>query len=174
MPLLALAMLVVLFVIALIPISIVQRFRAGTARRPARRWVATLNLVVVAFSLCVFIGGAAVTGLWVPEALRYTLAGIGVGGVLGAVGVALTRWEMVNGRWLYTPSRLLVLAITVVVAGRVFYGFWRMWEAWRASVDSMTWIAASGLAASMSAGAVVLGYYLIFWAGVRYRISRST
>ena len=172
MPLIALAMLVVLLVIALIPISIVQRFRAGTARRPARTWVATLNLVVVTLSLIVFIGGAAVTGLWVPEALRYTLTGIGVGGVLGAVGVALTRWETVNGRWHYTPNRLLVLAITVVVAARVFYGFWRMGDAWRGSADGMAWVASSGLAASMSAGAVVLGYYLVFWAGIRYRISR--
>jgi hypothetical protein len=171
-PLIALAMLVVLLVIALIPISIVQRFRAGTARRPARRWVATLNLVAFAFSLVLFVGGAAVSGLWLPDALRYTLAGAGLGGVLGVLGVALTRWELAAGRWHYTPNRLLVLAITLVVAGRVFYGFWRMWEAWRVSVDGITWVAASGLAASMSAGAVVLGYYVVFWTGIRYRLRR--
>jgi hypothetical protein len=37
----------------------------------------------------------------------------------------------------------------------------------------MAWVAASGAAASMSAGAVVLGYYLVYWAGVRRRLRRA-
>jgi hypothetical protein len=36
----------------------------------------------------------------------------------------------------------------------------------------MSWVAASGLAASMSAGAVVLGYYAIYWVGVWIRARR--
>jgi hypothetical protein len=165
-PLLLLAVLVVLAIIAVIPISIVQRFRMGTTRRPARGWVATANLAAVTLSVMLFLFGALVTSRWAPEALRYTLAGLGVGALLGLAGLALTRWEWVRGRLHYTPNRWLVLAITVVVAARVIYGFWRTWEAWRASVESLTWVAASGISGSMSGGAVVLGYYLVFWAGV--------
>jgi hypothetical protein len=168
-PVLALAILIVLAVIALIPFSIIQRFRVGTARRQARGWVATLNLFAVAFSVLLFVLAALITSRWVPEALTYTLIGVGTGCALGALGLLLTRWDRVNGRLHYTPNRWLVLAITVVVAARVFYGFWRTWEAWRASVESMAWVAASGVAASMSAGAIVLGYYLIYWTGVRAR-----
>ena len=169
MPVLALAILIVLAVIALIPFSIIQRFRVETARRQARRWVASLNLFAVALSVVLFLLGALITSRWVPAALTYTLIGVGTGCALGVLGLLLTRWDRVNGRLHYTPNRWLVLAITVVVAARVFYGFWRTWEAWRVSVESMAWVAASGVAASMSAGALVLGYYLIYWTGVRAR-----
>jgi TRAP-type C4-dicarboxylate transport system permease small subunit len=72
----------------------------------------------------------------------------------------------------YTPNRWLVLAITLLVTARVLYGFWRGWEAWRASLESAAWVTASGVAGSLSAGAVVLGYYLVFWWGVRRRVRR--
>ena len=172
MPLIALAIVIVLAFIALIPFSLVQRFRMGTARRQARGWVATLNLIAIAVSLALFLAGALITTQWIPGALTYTLLGLSVGGLLGLVGTALTRWEYLGGRVQYTPNRWLVLAITLVVTARVSYGFWRGWEAWRASVESMAWVAASGVAGSMSAGAVVLGYYLIFWMGVRRHVRR--
>lgn len=173
MPVLALAVFVVLAVIALIPVSIVQRFRRGTTRQQARAWVAALNLVTIGLSVVLFLVSAFATSRWVPEALTYTLTGLGIGSALGLVGIALTRWEYSGPRLHYTPNRWLVLGITLVVAARVVYGFWRTWEAWRASVESMAWVAASGLAASMSAGAVVLGYYLVYWTGVRARVRRA-
>ena len=170
MPLIALAIVIVLAFIALIPFSIVQRFRMGTARRQARGWVATLNLIAIAISLALFLIGALITTQWIPGALTYTLLGLAVGSMLGLVGLVLTHWEYAGGGIKYTPNRWLVLAITLVVTVRVSYGFWRGWEAWRASVESMTWVAASGVAGSMSAGAVVLGYYFVFWMGVRRRV----
>lgn len=172
MPVLVLGILVILACIALIPFSIVQRFRVGTSRRQARSWVAMLNLIAIGFSVVLFVTGALIIGQWVPDALTYTLAGFGIGCVLGLLGVALTRWEYAGRRLHYTPNRWLVLTITIVVAARVLYGFVRTWEAWRASVSSMAWVAASGVAESMSAGAVALGYYLIFWTGLRRRIRR--
>ena len=172
MPLIVLAILIVLAFIAVIPLSIIQRFRMGTARRTARRWVATLNLTAVALSVVLFLAGALITSQWVPEALAYTVYGLAGGCVVGVLGTALTRWEYVDGRVKYTPNRWLVLTITALVTARVLYGFWRSWEAWRTSLESAAWVAASGVSGSMSAGAVVLGYYLIFWAGVRRRVRR--
>lgn len=172
MPLIALAIFIVLAFIAVIPLSLIQRFRMGTARRQARRWVATLNLLGIAISVALFLVGALITSRWIPGALTYTLSGLAAGCVLGLLGTALTRWEDTGGRIQYTPNRPLVLTMTLLVAARVLYGFWRSWEAWRASVGSVAWVAASGMAGSMSAGAVVLGYYLIFWAGVRGRARR--
>lgn len=174
MPLVLLGILLVLAFIALIPLSIVQRFRSGTARRQARGWVATLNLAGIAVSVALFLLGASFTSRWVPEALRWTVAGLGAGAVLGLIATVTTRWEYAGGRLQYTPNWWLALAVTLVVTARVLYGFWRSWEAWRASVESVAWVAASGAAASMSGGAVVLGYYLIFWAGVRERIRRAS
>jgi hypothetical protein len=172
MPLIALVVFVVLAVIVLIPFSIVQRFRLGTAQRIARGWVASLNIAAVLLSVLLFLMGALITSRWVPEALGYTSAGLGAGIVLGFIGVLLTRWEYSGGRLRYTPNRWLVLGITVVVAARVLYGFWRTWETWR-GFAALTGVAASEVAASMAAGAVVLGYYLVFWIGIRWRLRHS-
>jgi len=60
-----------------------------------------------------------------------------------------------------------VLLVTLVVAARVLYGVWRSWHAWTAGLDAWS---AFGLAQSMAAGAVVLGYYLTYWLGVRHRL----
>jgi hypothetical protein len=166
-PLVLAAVLIVLACVALIPLSIVQRFRMGTIRRRARRWVAAVNLAGLGLSAGLFLAGAAIASAWIPAAPAYTLAGFGAGLVLGAFGILLTRWHYAaGGRLEYTPNRWLVLAVTGVVAARVLYGFWRSWYAWQGGLESMAWIAASGVAGSMAAGAVVLGYYLMFWGAV--------
>ena len=172
LPLLLLGIFIVLAFVALIPFSIVQRFRIGTMRRRAYGWVIGLNAFGTLISALFFLAGAAITTTWVPGTFIYTAVGMGIGVAAGACGLSLTRWEMERGRLFYTPNRWLVLAITLVVAARLFYGFYRSYEAWRATLDHMAWVAASGVATSMSAGAVVLGYYLVYWFGVRRRLRR--
>lgn len=169
---LALILVALLAAIALLPLTVVQRYRVGTARRPARGWLAAVNLAGVAVSVAMFLAGAAVTAVWVPGALTSALAGLGAGCALGVLGLALTRWEDTARGVYYTPNRLLVLAITVVVSARLIYGLWRTWHSWRAAIDGAGWISASGVAGSLAAGAVVLGYYLVYWAGVRRRYVR--
>ncbi|MCA1652579.1 MAG: DUF1453 domain-containing protein [Acidobacteria bacterium] len=174
MPLIVLPvlMLVMLAVIALIPVSLVQRYRVGTARRLARGWVTTINLIAIALSTGLFLLGAAITSAWVPEAFRYALTGFAGGCVLGLLGLSLSRWEVTPRGLHYTPNRWLVLAITLVVTARVMYGFWRGWQAWRYTMDGSSWLIASGVPGSLAAGAIVLGYYLMYWFGVRRRFVR--
>jgi len=171
-PLLIVPVLVILALIALIPLSLVQRYRMGTSRQRARGWLAAINLVGLTLSSILFLVSAAVTSIWVPNALKYTAAGLAAGCVLGIVGLALTRWEPGTDYLHYTPNRLLVLAITLVVTARVLYGFWRGWHTWRAGLYDESWFVVAGVAESMAAGAVVLGYYLAYWIGVRRRIRR--
>jgi hypothetical protein len=66
-----------------------------------------------------------------------------------------------------------VLAITLVVTARLIYGFWRSWHAWQSTPGDTSWLAASGAAGSLAAGALVLGYYLAYWAGVWRRVSQD-
>lgn len=172
MPLLIVPVLIVLALIALIPVSLVQRYRMGTSRQRARGWLAAVNLVGLTLSSILFLVSAAVTSIWVPDALKYTAAGLATGCILGIVGLALTRWEPGTGYLHYTPNRLLVLAVTLVVTARVLYGFWRGWHTWRAGLHDESWFVVAGVAESMAAGAVVLGYYLAYWIGVRRRIRR--
>lgn len=176
MPLLLLVLpfLVVLLAIVLMPLTLVQRYRMGTATRQARRWVATLNAFVMAFSVLFFLATAALTTLFAPGVFSYAVLGLSLGCALGIVGLWWTRWEMSPGLLRYTPNRWLVLAITVVVAGRIAYGFWRAWHAWQTTPEGSSWMADAGLGGSIAAGAVVLGYQLAFWTGVRKRLRPSS
>jgi hypothetical protein len=169
-PLLLALLLIPLLVIVLVPVSLVQRIRRGTMRRQARGWVLTTNMIAVTLSTAMFLIGALITSRWVPEVLRYSLGGLGLGAVLGLIGFELTRWESSRGVVHFTPNRWLVLTVTIVVAARLSYGVWRVWAAWQAGVEQIVTIAAPGIAMSIAAGAVVLGYYLIYWFAVRRRL----
>lgn len=174
LPLILLGIFIVLAFIALIPFSLIQRFRVGTMRRRAIGWVIGLNAFGTFVSVVMFLAGAAVTTAWIPGTLTYTAGGLALGVVTGVIGLALTRWEVAGGRLYYTPNRWLVLGVTLVVTARLFYGFYRSYQAWQATLDRVAWVAASGVATSMSAGAIVLGYYLVYWFGVRRRLRRSS
>lgn len=167
---LALVVLIVLTMILLMPIALIQRYRVGTSRSRARRWLLTLNLVGLSMSLAFFLAGAAMSNVWVPRAFVSAVGGAVAGAVLGAIGLALTRWERSPTALHFTPNRWLVLTITLAVTARLGYGVWRGWQAWQATGDDGSWLATSGAAGSLAAGAVVLGYYLVFWLGVRRRM----
>lgn len=89
------------------------------------------------------------------------------------VGLAMTRWEPTPQALHYTPNRWLVLLITLAVTTRLLYGLWRIWHAWRTAGSDASWLASAGVAGSMAVGAVVLGYYLTYSAGVRWRLRES-
>ena len=156
--------------IALTPLLLVQRYRVGTSRQRARGWLITINVAGLALSALLFLVTAAITNVWVPQAFVYALGGFAAGLGLGVLGLAATRWEMGADAVHYTPNRWLVLAIMVVVSSRLVYGLWRAWQAWRFTDDDTGWLAAAGVAGSLAAGAVVLGYYLAYWLGVRRRL----
>jgi hypothetical protein len=172
-PVILAALLVIVFVlfasVVLIPIALIQRYRAGTMRRRARVWLVTVNLAGISLSTVLFLVSAALTNIWIPQALLYASVGVCVGVVLGIVGLALTRWERFPGALFYTPNRWLVLAMTIAVAARIAYGFWRAWQQWEALGGAESWLVATGLEGSLAAGATVLGYYVAYWYGVRRR-----
>ena len=176
MPLIALAIAFVLLiglVILSIPLSIVQRYRMGTVRRPARGWIASINIFAFFTSAAFLLTAAVLSTPWVPKAIPYTFAGLAAGFLLGLIGLAATQWSESPGSLHYKPSRLLVLSITLVVLARLGYGVWRGWRAWQESTDA-SWLAEAGAAGSMAAGAVVIGYYLVFWFGVRRKLKRAS
>ena len=172
MPLLIVPLLIVLAVIVLIPLGIVRRYQVGTSRQRARGWLAAINIAGLTLSTALFLTAAAIASVWIPDALLYSAAGAASGAALGLVGVRLTRWEPLPEALYYTPNRLLVLGLTLVVTARVLYGFWRAAQSWRAGLSGESWFVAAGVAGSMAAGAVVLGYYLAYWLGVRRRVKR--
>ena len=175
MPILALVLfiLVILVVgILLLPLSIIQRYRVGTRRQQARGWLIGINLLGMSLSAVMFLIGAAVTNIWIPNAFRYSALGLMVGCGLGILGLVFTRWEPSPRALHFTPNRLLVLAITLTITGRVAYSFWRAWETWGGAADRKEWLVTWGVAEALAAGGVVLGYYVTYWAGVRRRFKK--
>ena len=175
MPLLLLALALILAPVVLVPVSLVLRYRAGTARRQARGWIAILNLIGLAISTLLFLMGAAIANIWVPFALEYSLLGLLGGFALGIVGLWLSRWEHGPEALHYTPNRWLVLAVTLLVTARILFGLWRSWHSWHLASQAGTdpsLVASFGVAGSLAAGAVVLGYYLSYWLGIRRRLRR--
>jgi hypothetical protein len=171
-PLLLLMLALPAIVLALMPLILVQRYRVGTARRPARKWINTFTLVSMVVSAVVFLSGAAVTQVWVPHALAGAAVGVAIGVVAGVCGLFLTRWELGVREMFYTPNRWLVLVVTLIVSVRVAYGFYRSFAAASAGLAGASIIDAFGVPESLGAGGVVIGYYLAYAAGLRWQIRR--
>jgi hypothetical protein len=171
-PILLLLLLLPLVLVALMPLILIQRYRVGSARRMARPWLATLSLALMAVSVLIFLGGAALTALWVRDAFIGAAAGVALGVALGSVGLALTRWEATPATLHFTPNRQLVLFVTVVVSARVLYGLWRTWTVAKAGVYGTAMVTAFGIPESLGAGGLVIGYYTAYAWGVRRRVSK--
>ena len=172
MPLVLLLLIAAIVAIALVPLTLIQRYRAGKARRLARPWVATLNLVVLAFSAVFFLSAAAFTTIWIARSLTGAALGVAAGMMLGGIGLALTRWESSPRSLHYTPNRWPVLIVTLLVSVRVTYGLYRSYAVASAGMSGGELVTAFGVPESLGAGGAVIGYYLAYGAGVRWRIRR--
>jgi len=172
MPILILLLLLPVVLLALTPVMLIQRYRVGTARRLARPWMATFAMVMMGLSTVFFLGGSAVTTIWVRGAFSGAAAGVAIGALLGVMGLVLTRWEPTPHTLHYTPNRWLVLFITVIVSARLLYGLYRSFVAAQAGVEGTSVITAFGIPESLAAGGTVVGYYLAYGAGLRWRIKK--
>jgi len=173
MPLLLLPLLVaclVLLWLLLVPLALWQRYRSGRARRRAVRWVATLNAWSLLLSAALFLAGAWVAGVWVDAALAHAGSGLVAGAALGLAGLALTRFENTAQGLFYTPNRWLVLALTLVVAARIAYGLYRMEQAWAGDAHA-AWLSQQG--SVLAVGGLLLGHYLAYAWGLRWRLRRT-
>jgi len=168
---LALLVFVLLALAGVVLLSLAVRYRAGTARRQARRWVASLNVWVTSFSALFFLSFTLLLSFWVGSAFRFALIGMAFGGILGLVGLAMTRWESQPEGAFYTPSRWLALLVTLAIATRFVYGWWRATHSGSPPSGDQHWlIAASGTQLSVAVAAGLIAYYLVYSIGVRLRM----
>jgi hypothetical protein len=152
-------------------LSLALRYRAGTARRQGRRWVATINVWATAISALFFLAFIFLISFWLGPTLRFAMGGMAVGGLLGLLGLILTRWESQPTGLFYTPSRWLALLLIIAIAARLIYGWWHAAHA--GSVTAQHWLTtASGTQLSITVAAGLIGYYLVYAIGVRIRITR--
>ena len=173
MPLLLVALLLLVVVAfgGVVLLSLALRYRAGTARRQGRPWVATLNLWMTSFSALLFLLFAAGASFWVEHAFRYALAGAAAGLLLGLCGLAFTRWEIEHDGLFYTPSRSLALLLTLAIVARFICGIWRHFHPGAASSPNPL-LAATAAQLSLAVAAGLISYYLVYAIGVRLRLKR--
>ncbi len=168
----ALVLFVLLAFAGVVLLSLALRYRAGTARRQGRRWVATMNLWATSFSAALFLCFTFLISFWLGPTLQFALTGMAVGAVLGLLGLMLTRWESQPDGLFYTPSRWLALLVMLAIAARLVYGWWHAVH--RGAPDNQHWIlSASGTQLSVAVAAGLIGYYLVYAIGVRIRIARN-
>ena len=175
MPIIVLALLVfVLLAFAgVVLLSLALRYRVGTARRQARPWAASLNLWLTAFSAVFFLSFTLLLSFWIPSAFRFALIGLGCGGILGLVGLAMTSWERRPEGLFYTPSRWLALLIIAAIGARIVYGWWRATHSASGAPGDQHWlITASATQLSLAVAAGLVAYYLIYSIGVRLQLAR--
>ena len=167
-------LLFVLFAFAgVVVLSLALRYRAGTARRQARCWVARLNVWMTSFSAVFFLAFTFLLSFWVDSAFRFALFGMACGSILGLVGLGMTRWENHPQGLFYTPSRWLALFVTLAIAARFVYGWWRATHSGSSAPGDQHWlITASGTQLSLAVAAGLIGYYLAYSVGVRLRVAR--
>ena len=169
----ALLLFVVLAFAGVVLLSLALRYRAGTTRRQARRWVASLNVWMTSFSAVFFLSFTFLLSFWVDSAFRFALIGLGCGGILGLIGLAMTRWESQPEGLFYTPSRWLALLVTFAIAARFVYGWWRATHSGSNAPGNQHWlVTASGTQLSLAVAAGLIAYYLVYSVGVRLRIAR--
>jgi hypothetical protein len=170
----ALLVFVLLALAGVILLSLALRYRAGTTRRQARRWAASLNVWVTSFSAVFFLSFTLLLSFWVGSAFRFALTGMGFGSILGLLGLAMTRWESQPEGLFYTPNRWLALIVTLTIAARFVYGWWHAaHHSAGTAPDGQHWlITASGTQLSLAVAAGLISYYLIYSIGVRVRLTR--
>ena len=167
----ALLLFVLLAFGGVVLLSLALRYRAGTARRQGRRWVATINVWATSFSAVFFLCFTLLISFWLGPSLRFALAGMVVGGFLGLIGLMVTRWESHPEGFFYTPSRWLALLIVLAIAARLVYGWWHGLHH-NVSGDQHWLTSASGTQLSVAVAAGLIGYYLVYAIGVRIRMTR--
>lgn len=174
MPIILIALLffVLLAVGGVVLLSLALRYRAGTARRQGRRWVASLNVWMTSLSAVFFLSFTFLISLWLGTAFRFALIGMCFGALLGLLGLALTRWESQREGLFYTPSRWLALLVTLAIAARFAYGWWRATHSSSAPGEQHWLMTASGTELSLAVAAGLIAYYLVYSIGVRLQIAR--
>ena len=158
--------------VVLLPLSLWQRYRYGRARRMARGWLLTLNAWSLLVSVAIFVAVSAFGLFWWPDSLVGAGVGLAAGGVLGLIGVWLTRWDVAPQGVYYQPNAWLALLLVAIVAGRIVWGTVQMVQYWRSDSVPATHALLSGHGSLLAVGGLLLGYYLVYAWCVKWRAAR--
>lgn len=152
--------------VLLLPLTLLQRYRHGRARRRLQPWAVRMNAWLLLASALVFLAAAWAMGHWVVDAWRDAAIGVLLGAAVGAVGLRVDRFESTPQGVYRTPNRWLLLGLSLLLAVRIAMGLWLAWSDGPES-GAWAWISRGGL---LGVAGVLLGYALATAWGLRGRL----
>lgn len=152
--------------VLLLPLTLLQRYRHGRARRRLQPWAVRANAWLLAVSVLVFVCSAWAIAHWVPDALRDATIGLATGAAVGLAGLRLARFEATPQGLYRTPNRWLVLGLSVLLAARIAIGLWLALGD-GPGTGAWAWLSRGGL---LGVAGVLLGYAFATTWGLRRRL----
>src|SRR4051794_41273867 len=83
-----------------------------------------MNVWMTSFSALLFLFIAFLMSFWFGPTLQFAFAGFAIGGLLGLLGLVLTRWEVQHEGLFYTPSRSVAVVFTFSITAPFVFGWW--------------------------------------------------
>lgn len=153
---------------ALVVWGIVRRLRRTFGRQPVHSGRLWLRIGLLTLAGGMVVATSAARGIETLEALS---VGLACGAALAYVGLRHTRFEVTPEGRFYTPHTYIGLAVTLLFLGRLLYRFVYLANGANGSFDPDPNLAAAYQRSPLTLGifAVLLGYYLLFYAGVLLR-----
>lgn len=153
---------------ALLAWAIVRRLRRTFGRQrvePVRIW---LRIGLLTLATGIIVATSAARDARTLEAL---IAGLACGLALAYVGLRHTRFEVTPEGRFYTPHTYIGLAVTALFLGRLLYRFFYVSYGANAMAGAGQNPAMVYQRSPLTVGifAVLIGYYLLFYAGVLVR-----
>jgi hypothetical protein len=140
--------------------GIYRRVRRNIGRQPLRPTRIIISLVILSLVTILVLVGA----LAFPKLLLGIAVGIVLGGVLGFVGLRLTKFETTDQGHFFVPNMYIGLALSLLLVGRLLYRLPMIHNAMTASTPGQPQLFQSPLTCFILG--LTVGYYLVYRIGL--------
>jgi hypothetical protein len=148
--------------------GILRRVRRTFGRQPVH-----FGRIWLRIGMLTLVGGlvSATSVARSAEALEALTAGLACGAALAYVGLRHTKFEVTPEGRFYTPHTYIGLAVTALFLGRLLYRFFYLFYGANAVIGANQNFAVAYQRNPLTLGifAVLVGYYVLFYAGVLLR-----
>ncbi|MGO9804986.1 MAG: hypothetical protein ACLPTM_11615 [Steroidobacteraceae bacterium] len=153
---------------ALVVWGILRRVRRTFGRQPVQ-----LGRTWLRIGMLTLVGGLVIATSVArnAEALGALSAGLACGAALAYLGLRYTKFEVTPEGRFYTPHTYIGLAVTALFLGRLLYRFFYLSYGANAVTGTSQNLALAYQRSPLTLGifAVLVGYYVLFYAGVLFR-----
>jgi hypothetical protein len=161
--------------VPLIGYRVYRRFRTSFGRQPVQTKRMILRVVILSAIATAFL----LVALNQITVIGAGVAGLALGGMLGAVGLRLTRFELGPEGNFYTPNAYIGGTLSAILVARLVYRFLVVMPAMQTATQH---VAASGgnpyagfqqSPLTLAILMLTIGYYLTYYAGILLKVRAS-